>query len=147
MTAKLMSGLMFTGLCFTASCAVAGEVPVQQCPPTLTVKKEVTSPVNNGWKVAISDTPLHLSGVGVAAGEYPHEQTGPDKPVAEERLPNGDVTVHYDHPNWAMCIYHKSDVVLIQNVPKSAVRCETRVHYYPDSVSFKCFDTPRATVK
>jgi hypothetical protein len=136
--------IAFSALYFAPLHSVARELPVQQCPSTLTVKKEITSSVNGKWKVVNRATPLPLQYIGIAAGEYPHEQTGPDVPSAQKTLPNGDVILYYDNPNWVVCNYYRSDIALIQQVPKAAVQCEMRYTNgsTKERVSYKCFDTP-----
>jgi hypothetical protein len=116
----------------------------------LTVKQNISSSAEDGWKAVDSEEPLPAKYIVISAGEYPVKQTGFEVPT-EEKLHNGERTVYYDHVNepnyWAVCGYSDSRVVLVQKLPENAVRCEVKYISdvtVPDGITIKCFDTPRA---
>jgi hypothetical protein len=136
----------------------AAEVSFPQCPQKLTIRQENQSTVEDGWKIADAETPNSLEYISIASGEYPIKQTGFDIPDGKRKSAHGDVTVYFEvipalggiHDYWAVCRYHSTSIVLVQQIPENARRCEVTIRndvLAPDRVTIKCFDTPEGNQK
>ncbi|MDR3158479.1 MAG: hypothetical protein LBU11_05615 [Zoogloeaceae bacterium] len=137
--------------------AQAAEKPIPQCPAKIKVKQEADSKIENGWKAA-----NHIAGeyrlqdIGFSYLEFPAVQSGLLIPSEGKKLKGGTRTVFYDyliaenepHDYWAVCEYWGTSIVLVRKIPETIVRCEVN---HPDdpfaSITFRCFDTPRADAK
>ena len=141
---------------FLCSLAQAGEVPFPQCPVSLRVTQTAQADAVDTWKTVNNDSSHWLAHIGISTGEYPVKQTGLDRADNEEKH-RGYGVAHYStppferggHDYWVVCDYSQSAVVLVKKLPENVVRCEVKyLNNYTaieDSVTIKCFDTPRKT--
>jgi hypothetical protein len=154
MSKEALFSTVFAGLYLVHACVLAGEVPFPQCPQQLPIQQSAYEHQTDGWKIVNNKTPQRLEGIAISSWEYPVIQTGFDVPT-DERLSNGNLIGHYEtgpdtsgeHDYWAVCVYMKSAVVLVQRLPENVRRCEVLYHNdvkIPDRITIKCFDTPRA---
>jgi hypothetical protein len=149
--------LICVSACLISFQAQAAEVPIPQCPEKIKVKQEADSQNENGWKAADAVVGgYRLQHVGFSYLEFPAVQSGLLISSEGKKLKGGARRVFYDHltvinePHdyWAVCTYRNTSFVLVRKIPETIVRCE--VDYPNDSfasITFRCFDTPRAGAK
>jgi hypothetical protein len=134
----------------------AAEVSISQCPAKIMVQQNISSQIENGWKVADDNHTTRdgypLKSIGFSYLEYPSVQSGFLVPSEDEKQKNGDLKIFYDylsssnepHDFWVTCAYWNTSVVLVRKIPENVVRCEVS---YPDTLgmvrTFRCFDTSR----
>jgi hypothetical protein len=151
--------LICAGVCLIYFHAQAAEKSIPQCPATIRVKQEVNSKIENGWKAADSERAgeYQLQHIGFSYLEFPVVQSGFLIPSEEKELKRGAAKVFYDyliavnepHNYWAVCTYGDTSIVLVRKIPETVVRCEVNYPNDPPfaTVTFHCFDTPRADAK